>query len=273
MIQSFFAVIALKLNDNGLKRFEVNIAVEDNYKKPIFAAKDNLKNEQLTNGTDTTVNKSYKTQNTMTSYKTILRLHVTQRIHDYCQFMQKDIGVKLQVTTHDDNSDQVLQIQHILANTSSQDVDVTNNITFVSITGLPLSIHLEPNDEISNQKVQNSESEPKYNDHDKEQICASTSKPKKNNKLKIIKQHGIGQNRAFLIDVIIQNKCSQSSKEDGHDGAKTSNGENIVSVTLHCFSQTQQGDIIMERIKSQMEGEIKRSNRRWRRNFSRKNKT
>ena len=62
---------------------------------------------------------------------------------------------------------------------------------------------------------------------------------------------------AFSVDVHIQNvKAVEKEEEDGTES---------VDVGLHCFSSSVAGTLALEKVRSGMEGEIQRSNRRWRR--------
>ena len=63
---------------------------------------------------------------------------------------------------------------------------------------------------------------------------------------------------AFFIDVYVQHvKAGEKGKEDGAD--------EVVEVRLHSFIHSVSGRVVLDKVRDGMEGEVQRSNRRWRR--------
>jgi len=69
----------------------------------------------------------------------------------------------------------------------------------------------------------------------------------------------------FLIDVILHKISKEVEDRTGKSSEIRTCKDPTILVKLSCFSHTKRGDEIINQIKSQMIGEIQRTNRRWRR--------
>jgi 23S rRNA A1618 N6-methylase RlmF len=71
---------------------------------------------------------------------------------------------------------------------------------------------------------------------------------------------------AFIIDITLKAIEANEARVDGDAGGKR---KSLVSVKLQCYCHSPSGGTTIETFRSSLEGEIKRSNRRWRRKLER----
>lgn len=223
--------------ESGLQMFIVDLSRKDTISSsddPVTCPKSyntsikKISNDVMSNSSSIDVESSEKT----------FRLEVARRILQYCDFIQKRMDWKLLVTQKEISKNQ----DHNMKRNCVDDMYARTVVTIVEdLSSTSQSISLESSNALSSvdEKTMKYESASKVK-YSKSEVCGSFL-PKEGH---------------FLIDAIIQNATAELEKR---------NEDNDVIVTLNCFSHTRRGDMIIHKIKSQIQGEVRRSNRRWRR--------